>query len=115
MCNVRATTAEDLEALSAVYIDAFAVVDPSEKWTSEKALALLKFFLDKQPDLAFVAVEDGEIGGGICGLVKPWWDGNHLVETELFVAPWCQKRGIATLLFSHFLESAIAKHDASVV
>jgi len=49
--------------------------------------------------LAFLAEVNGKIAGGICGIIKPWWDGNHLVETELFLRPEFQRQKVGTGLF----------------
>ena len=95
------------------YISAFKDVDPTEIWTSEAAADLLHFFLLAQPDLAFVAELEGKIVGGICGMAKPWWDGYHLVQTEIFLTPSGQRKGVGSALLYHFLSAADQKYKAT--
>jgi GNAT superfamily N-acetyltransferase len=96
----------DIPALSAAYVAAFKEVDPSEVWTEDRAGDLVRFFMKAQPDLVFVAEQDNEVVGGICGLAKPWWDGTHLVETELFLHPTAQRQGIGANLLLQYLQEA---------
>lgn len=113
--KIRQINESDLPALGCAYVESFKAVDPSEEWTSERAVALLKFIYSKQPDLSFLVEENGEIGGGVLGMIKPWWDGNHLVETELFLIPSFQNKGAGTALFLHFLESAQERYQVNLM
>ena len=49
------------------------------------------------------------MGGFVVG-VRPWWDGNHLVDGELWVDPPFQKRGVAAALLRHALQVAQTKY-----
>lgn len=113
MIRIRPAKDDDVSKLAKVYVSAFLEVDPTEEWSESTAAQLIRFFLRNQPDLAFVAEEQDEILGGICGLAKPWWDGNHLVETELFVCPHHQRKGIGSKLFAHLLGIASERYQAS--
>lgn len=110
---IRQATSKDIPALCSTYLAAFKEVDPSEIWTEGQAAELVKFFLRAQADLAFVAEHNGKIVGGICGLAKPWWDGVHLVQTEIFLDPSAQRKGIGTRLFLHYLEEAARLYNAT--
>ncbi len=110
---IRHATSNDIPALASTYVAAFKEVDPSEVWTEGQAAELVKFFLRAQADLAFVAEHNGKIVGGICGLAKPWWDGVHLVETEIFLDPSAQRKGLGTGLFLHYLEEAARLYKAT--
>ena len=110
---IRQATSKDIPALASTYLAAFKEVDPSEIWTEGQAAELVKFFLRAQADLAFVAEHNGKIVGGICGLAKPWWDGVHLVQTEIFLDPSAQRKGIGTRLFLHYLEEASRLYNAT--
>jgi GNAT superfamily N-acetyltransferase len=117
-------TANDLSALSSIYVR--ALENSAERWNEQSALALLSDWLRRQPDLAFVAEvevveklqakDSGEtaLAGGFVLGVRPWWDGNHLVDGELFVDPTFARRGIATLLLRHALGIAEAKYSPVV-
>ena len=47
--------------------------------------------------------------------LKPWWDGMHLEDGEVFVCKEYQKRGIAKMLFKKLFEYAIDKYDATTL
>jgi len=113
--NIRYVTEKDIPQLAEAYVSAFASIDPTEKWTFESAEKLLRFLFTTQPDLSFLVEDRGVIGGGILGIIKPWWDGNHLVETELFLQPSFQRSGIGTSLFRHFLTQAAQKYQVTVM
>lgn len=48
--------------------------------------------------------------GGFVVAIKPWWDGNHLIDGELFVDPDYQRREIAKELFRKVLQAAKAEY-----
>lgn len=112
--NIRKVENFDLEILSEIYKNTYDVFDVGERWTKESALELLKYWLKRQPDLAFLAETDNKIVGAFFAAVKPWWDGVHLVDGELFVDPDNQKQKVGTLLSKHMFEQAIKKYDAKV-
>jgi L-amino acid N-acyltransferase YncA len=108
---IRPITHSDIPEVAKVYMNSFFEADPSEEWTLPKAEALIKFFLKAQPDLAFLIERDGVVAGAVLGIVKPWWDGNCLVETEIFISPEFKTRGIGTSLGVHYLQEAIKLYD----
>ena len=66
---------------------------------------------DHQSDMFFVAKDDGEIVGGIWGLVRPWINGPHIVDIEIFVDPKHQGKRISLHLYKKLLEDAISKYN----
>lgn len=114
MIKIRQIQYSDLEILANVYVKTYQVFDVGEHWTKETALDLLRYWFDRQPDLAFLAEEEGKIIGGFFAAIKPWWDGVHLVDGELFVDPDYQKRGVGTLLSKKMFSEAIEKYKARV-
>lgn len=94
---------EDLPALACIYMRAFADPELKENWSLDSALALLSHWFAKQADLAFVAEVDGSLAGAFITGVRPWWDGNHLVDGELFVDPQFQSLGLAKALIKAVL------------
>lgn len=120
MTLIRTMTADDLHALSCMYVRALENSD--ERWNEPSAFALLSDWLRRQPDLAFVAEvetdvqgsEETVLAGGFVLGVRPWWDGNHLVDGELFVDPAFARRGIAKCLLRHALAIAEAKYSPVV-
>jgi|SRR3989338_3913516 len=102
----------DVTEISKVYVRAYRT--RGEKWTDKRASALIKSYLKKQPDMAIVAILDRRLVGGFFCLVKPWWDGNHMIETEIFVDPRAHKQGIGQALFQEILTRAKKKYEAVV-
>jgi len=58
-----------------------------------------------------LAEEEREIVGAFFVGVKPWWDGNHLVDGEIFVHPNHQKNGIGTKLIKFMFEYAVKEYN----
>ena len=113
---IRLVRKEDIKDLAIIYKDLYDNVDIGENWTIESATNLLTYWYDKQKDLFFVSEEDGGvIVGGIVSGIKPWFDGNRLVDGEVFVSNKYQGRHIAKELFKVHLEAAINKYDVKVM
>jgi len=110
--TIRQMQKTDLRKLGEIYAEVYRDFDVGEKWTKEAAEKLMGYWFQKQPDLAFVADMSGEIAGAAMAGIKPWWDGNHLSDGEIFIHPKFQKQGIATKLLVALLERAIEKYDA---
>lgn len=109
---IKAVKKEDLPELAKVYCKTYAQTDAGENWEEPEALKLLNYLHSIQPDLAFLAEYQGRIVGGFLASVKPWWDGNHLTEGEIFVDPECQAKGIGTELSKTMYRTA--KHARAV-
>lgn len=112
MVILRNTQKEDLPDLSKIYTSVYNGLNIGENWTPEKAEELLQDFLKQQPDLFFTAVDEDRIVGGIVALVKPWWDGNHLTDGEIFVDSEYQKRGVGRSLIKKLFEEGLEKYQA---
>lgn len=114
MIQIRTITENDLRELAHLYTKTYEAFDVGEKWTNETSLELLTYWFKRQPDLAFLAKDNNKIVGGFFAAVKPWWDGIHLIDGELFVDPEHQKQGIGTMLSKHMFTQAIEKYHATV-
>ncbi|MBM3232709.1 GNAT family N-acetyltransferase [Candidatus Pacearchaeota archaeon] len=108
--NIRAIENKDLDSLARIYAETYDYFDVGEIWTPQSAKEMLRYWLNKQPDLCFLA-EEMEIQGAFVIGVKPWWDGNHLVDGEIFVHPDYQKKGIGTALLRHVFAEARKKYN----
>ncbi len=102
---------KDLKELAKIYNATYSNFDVGERWTEETAYKMLKYWFDRQPDLCFLAKCEGKIVGAFVVGVKPWWDGNHLVDGEIFVSPDCQKKGVGKELLRFVSEYAKKKYD----
>jgi len=110
--KIRQMRKEDLQRLAEIYALGYQKFDIGEKWTVGAAKKLLSHWFDRQADLAFVAESDGEAVGAFVAGIKPWWDGNHISDGEIFVHPDHQKKGIATKLSVALYEKALKKYNA---
>lgn len=112
---IRNVKLEDIHALAPIYKELYDDADIGEFWTIENAEKLLKYFYDKQKDLFFVAEEDGKAIGAVMSNLKPWFDGNRLNDTEIFVAKEYQHKHIAKDLYKCHLEKARNIYDCKVI
>ena len=47
--------------------------------------------------------------------LKPWWDGMHLEDGEIFVCSAYRKQGIAKKLFKRLFEYSVEKYSATTI
>ena len=114
--DIRATISkDDIKDLAVIYKELYDDVDIGEFWSIESAERLLNYWYDKQSDLFFVAEEDGKPVGAVMSGIKPWFDGNRLIDTEIFVSNKYQGKHIANGLYKIHLETAVSKYDAKVI
>lgn len=109
---IRPMKKSDLKKLAEIYVTVYDAVDIGEHWSPKAAEELLAYWLKKQPDLAFVAQSKGELVGAFVAGVKPWWDGFHLTDGEIFVRPDFQKKGVGTKLSIALYAKALEKYNA---
>ena len=109
--KIRKADKEDLREIANIFARVYADFDVGEKWTNESAYKLMSYWFDRQSDLFFVAEIDNKLIGGFVSGIKPWWDGNHLVDGELFVDPKYQKKGIGRELSKVMYTNAIKKYN----
>lgn len=115
MTNIRLAKKDDLDNLAKIYKDLYGESILKEDWSIEKSYGLLNFFYTLQADIFVVAEVDGEVVGAVMSLVKPWHDGNRLIETEIFVANDYQRQGIASRLFHEHFKLAMEKYNAKIM
>ena len=106
---------EDLEEVAVLYTDIYDKVDIGEKWTKSASHQLMKYWLSKQSDLCFVAIIEDKIVGGFVAGIKPWWDGNHLVDGEVFVDYNYHKHKIGTELSKAIYKTALTKYKITSI
>lgn len=109
--NIRQMQKCDLQQVAEVYALVYQKFDIGERWTVETSKKLLSYWFDKQPDLAFVAECESKVIGAFVAGIKPWWDGNHISDGEIFVQPDYQKNGIGTKLSIALYKKALEKYD----
>jgi GNAT superfamily N-acetyltransferase len=104
---------QDLKQLAEIYTDVYKRFDVGEHWNVNTSRKLLSYWRVRQPDLALVAECDRQVVGGVVVGIKPWWDGNHLVDGEIFVHPNYQKKGIGKQLYITVYEKALRKYQVT--
>jgi len=112
--KIRQMVKADIPLLADIYTRAYAIYRKWERWNKKAAHDLLEYWINRQPDLAFVVEYDGKIVGAFVAGIKPWWDGNHLVDGEIFVDPNYQKKGFGTSLLKFALERAVEKYNVKI-
>lgn len=83
ICHLK--TIGDLEKIAGKYADYYNNSVLGENWTKESALKMFQYFYNQASDLCFVAYDQDEPIGIVMSALKPWWDGMHLEDGEIFV------------------------------
>ena len=109
--HIRPIKEKDLGKLSEIFTATYSAFDVGERWTPESTQVMLRYCLKKAPDLCFIAEEKKEPLGAFFVGIKPWWDGNHLIDGEIFVHPDHQRKGIGPELLKHVFEYAIKHYN----
>jgi len=110
---IQKTKKEDINRLAQIYKRAYDRSGFGENWNVQKATSLLRFYQEQKNFVGVTAVADNKIVGAFFSYVKPWHDGNHLGEGELFVDPAYQNKKIGTKLFMEMMK--IAKKKRCVI
>jgi len=110
--KIRQMKRSDIKPLSEIYTKTYTHFDVGEKWTIKSSYNLMSYWYKRQPDLCLVAELSGKPIGAFVAGIKPWYDGNHLVDGEIFVDPECHKKGIGTLLSIAMYNKALKKYKA---
>ncbi|MBI4064885.1 GNAT family N-acetyltransferase [Candidatus Gottesmanbacteria bacterium] len=110
MILIRPVLLKELKHLASIYVASYNSINIGEKWNTKTAFELMRYFFQQQPDLFFTAFVEKRLAGATVAMVKPWWDGNHLIDGEVFVDPRYQKKGIGTKLIKKLFQTANQKY-----
>ena len=109
--RVRAVREGDLDELAQLYRNFYnALDDLGELWTKESAHRFVAHFYRRQPDLFYLAELGDRIVGATVAAVQPWWDGNHLVEGEIFIDSLYEDTDLSRQLLRELLVRARDKY-----
>lgn len=108
---IRQCEHRDILQLSLLYMDIYNETNPVEKWNFISSQKLISFYFETCKELFFVSESNGDIIGGVCGQIKPWWNGNKIYNPEIFIKKEFRRRGLFKKLFAHFLKNAIIIYD----
>lgn len=104
---VRLAREKDIKGLADLYRRFYNEMDTlAEHWTGESARKLMTHFYKLQPDLFYVAEKDNVIIGAAVAIVQPWWDGNHLLDGDVFIDSCYREQGIENKIMHALLSRA---------
>jgi GNAT superfamily N-acetyltransferase len=106
---------QDIDTIAEFYADYYSNSVLQEKWTKESAAKLFRYFYNQNKELFFIAYDNDKPVGIITSVLKPWWDGNHLEDGEIFVVPEYRQKGVAKLLLKALFECAVDKYKATTL
>lgn len=106
---------QDIDTIAEFYADYYSNSVLQEKWTKESAAKLFRYFYNQNKELFFIAYDNDKPIGIITSVLKPWWDGNHLEDGEIFVIPEYRQKGVAKLLLKALFECAVDKYKATTL
>ena len=109
MLKIRKTKKEDIKKLAEIYERVWNNSKNKENWTNNKVKKLLNFYFYQKTFIGITAIINHKIIGAFFSFIKPWHDGNHLGEGELFINPDYQKQKIGTKLFLQMMKEAKKK------
>lgn len=115
MLTFKEVEEKDLSILASLYSIIYLNTRISESWNYDTALSYMNYFYHYQPDLFICAYDDNIPIAAIMSTLKPYYDGLHLTETELFVSEDYRNQNIEKKLLEMHFELAIAKYDASYI
>lgn len=113
--HIRKAKIDNINQVAQIYCQSFDSNYVNENWNLKSAKKLISFYFCIKSSILLVAEINKKVVGGFAGLIKPWFDGNHLVDTELFVAKEHRKLGIGKLLLKEAITTAIDKYKISKV
>jgi len=113
MITFKEVQEKDLEILASLYSIIYLNIEANETWTYETALSYIQYFYHHQPDLFICAYDDDIPIGAIMSTLKPYYDGMHLSNLDIFISEDYRDQNIGKKLLEMHLELANAKYDAS--
>lgn len=106
---------DDLNKIAEEYANYYQKSVLGENWTTESAIQMFKYFYNQKPDLCFVAYNQERPIGVIMSTLKPWWDGMHLEDGELFVCSEYRHGGVAKALLKALFIYATEQYQAKTL
>jgi len=109
---IRDIEEKDLPELSKVFADAYKPETTGEYWTAALALPVVNYWFNRSPKELKILIEvEDQIEGAFFADVKPWWDGNRLIDGEFFIKTEKQSLGLGANLFLEMLKRAKNKYN----
>ena len=115
MITFKEIQEKDLQILASLYSIIYLNIEANEKWTYETALSYIQYFYHHQPDLFICAYDDDIPIGAVMSTLKPYYDGMHLSNLDIFVSEDYRDQNIGKKLLEMHLELANAKYDVKQI
>lgn len=106
MVTIRKTKSSDLKILGKIYKRSYDATHSGEMWSYVQAVELINFYYHAKTFIGLTVLYDNKICGAFLSFIKPWWDGKHLAEGELFIDPRYQGKKIGTQLYLAMMKFA---------
>ncbi len=111
--EIRHATKKDIPEIGKLFSKVYTTPD-FDGFTLEKSIEYMNWLFGRCPEVAFVAVDGNKIVGARLAGTKPWFDGIHIVDGEIFVGKDYRGQGIGLRLTEKSFEAA-KKLGATVV
>jgi len=112
---IRTMREDDLNEVAILYSKTFNTACPDEKWDNKSSYELIKNCLTLQADLCLIGTINEKIVGGFLAKIKPWWDGNHLFDAEVFVDQDYKNKKIGSTLSKAVYKMALDKYKITSI
>lgn len=113
MITFKEINEKDFNILANIYGAISLDTRPNENWTYETSLSYIQYFYSHQPDLFICAYDDDIPIGAVMSTLKPYYDGMHLIQTEVFVSSDYEEQNIKEKLLEMHLKLASTKYHVS--
>ena len=101
MLEIRNAARDDLDAITAVFIQCFNDAPWNDGWSFDAARERLAGILEARHFRGAVAVADGKVVGLLLGQKERWVDAFHFNLQEMCVLPDHQRSGVGRALLRH--------------
>lgn len=109
MLEIRNAVVDDLDAITAVFVQCFNDAPWNDGWSFDAARERLVGILAARHFRGAVAVSDGNIVGLLLGQKERWVDAFHFNLQEMCVVPARQRNGVGRALLRHVTEQLRAE------
>jgi ribosomal protein S18 acetylase RimI-like enzyme len=110
MMEIRNAVLDDLDAITAVFVECFNAPPWSDGWSFDAARERIASILEAHHFRGAVAISDGNIIGLLLGQNERWVDAFHFsLQEEMCVLPDRQRSGVGRALLHHLTEQLRAE------
>jgi GNAT superfamily N-acetyltransferase len=112
--EIREYSSTHLRDCADLFVRVFNSPPWNDRWTTEKARALLAGFANTPGFMGFVGIIDDRIVGACFGRKRTWWNREEYHVEEMFVGQEHQRTGLGSELLKG-AEEALKRKDISAL